>query len=180
MVLILILIIISLFVYQLNRKTILKFFYPIKFQDYVYKYSDEYKIDPILVFAIIRAESNNDQFAVSQKGAKGLMQITDRTGMWAAESIGIENYSTANLFLPDVNIRIGCWYINRLRNEFDGNMFLAITAYNSGSGRVNEWLRDKKMEPSIKSVDMIPYTETKEYVKKVFKEYKILKYIYGQ
>lgn len=163
----------------IKHRDILKFFHPLKYQEQVYKYSKEFEVDPILVFSMIRVESSYNQHALSPKGAKGLMQITDKTGEWAAEKLKIKNFSTSNLFNPDVNIRIGCWYLNSLQKEFDGNILLAITAYNSGSGRVKQWLNDKKLSSTGKFLERIPFDETDNYVKRVLKEYEVLKYIYS-
>lgn len=169
---------VGLIIYLANSKVILKQLYPIKYQEDVYRYSNEYKIDPILVLAIIKVESNFNKYAVSNKDAKGLMQVTDKTGAWASESLDIKNFSPSNLYDQQTNIRIGCWLLNRLRSEFDGNILLAITAYNSGSGRVKEWLKDKNLSDDGQTLNKIPFSETENYVKKVQKAYGILKYIY--
>ena len=165
-------------IYFANTKAILKYFYTLKYQDQVYKYSNEFNLDPLLIFAIVKVESSYDKYAVSPKGAKGLMQITDKTGIWAAEKLDIKNFSTTNLFDPEINVRLGCWYLNWLKTQYDGNMILAITAYNSGSGRVNEWLKDERLSKTGKTLEKIPFAETDKYVKKVLKEYKVIKYIY--
>ena len=69
-------------------------FIPYKYNEYVDKYSEEYDLDPLLVLAVIKTESNFDKDAVSKKEAKGLMQIMDKTGEWAAKEIGM-NYFTS-------------------------------------------------------------------------------------
>lgn len=163
-----------------SNKIILKIVYPLKFSEEVNKYSQEFDIDPLLVFAVMKAESNFDRYAASGKGAKGLMQITDKTGIWAAEKIGIKDFSSANLFIPDTNIHIGCWYLSKLKKQFNGDITLAITAYNGGSGRVQEWLKNEELSSTGKSLEKIPFIETDKYVKKVLREYEIIKYIYGE
>lgn len=163
-----------------KSKIILKLVYPLKYSEEVHKYSKEFNLDPLLVFAVIKAESNFDRYAVSSKGAKGLMQVTDKTGIWAAEKIGIKDFTPANMFVSETNIRIGCWYLSKLKKQFDGDIVLAITAYNSGSGRVQEWLKDEKLSSTGKNLQKIPFSETDKYVKKVLREYKIIKYIYGE
>jgi soluble lytic murein transglycosylase len=170
---------IGLIIYLANTKTILKHIYTIKYQEEVYQYSKQYKVDPLLVFAIIKVESNFNKFAVSNKDAKGLMQITDKTGIWASEVLDIKDFSPSNLFDHRTNIRIGCWYLDRLRTEFNGDMLLAITAYNGGSGRVKEWLNNKDFSQDGEALHTIPFNETDKYVKRVVKEYQMIKYIYG-
>lgn len=170
---------VGLIIYLSNSKVFLKIMHPLKFEEHVNKYAKEFDLDPLLVFSIIKVESNYDKYAISSKDAKGLMQITDKTGTWASEELDLKDFSTSNLFDPEINIKIGCWYLNRLNKEFDGNLALTITAYNGGSGRVRKWLKDKAFSNNGKNLEKIPFIETDKYVKKVIKEYKTLKYIYG-
>lgn len=171
---------VSLIIFLSNNKILIKWLHPLKYESQVKKYSSEFDLDPYLVFSIIKVESGYDQFAVSQKGAKGLMQVTDKTAVWAAKSLEINNFSLDNLFIPDINIRIGCWYLAKLKTEFGDNTILAITAYNGGSGRVKEWLNNNQLSTTGKTLEKIPFEETDKYIKKVIKEYKILKFTYSE
>lgn len=152
-------------------------FYPIVYKDIVNKYSEEYELDPFLVLSVIKRESSFDEKAISKKDAKGLMQISDKTGQWAAESLNIENYSNDSLYDPETNIRIGSWYLNKLIKQF-GDIELALTAYNAGSGNVQSWLKDKNYSDDGKSLVYIPFNETREYISKVQKSYEIYSIIY--
>ena len=163
-----------------HKDDILKYFYPTKYSEYVYKYSKQYNIDPYLVFSIIRVESHFDAAAQSKIGAKGLMQVTDSTGEWASNKIKLKNYDNQLLFEPEFNIMIGCWYLNNLTNQFDGNVILALTAYNGGSGNVQKWLRDKELSSTGESLDKIPYGETERYVDNVKKDYSVYKSLYAK
>jgi soluble lytic murein transglycosylase len=145
----------------------LKMVYPLKFKEYVLKYSFQNNIDPYLVFAIIKAESGFNPKAVSRKNARGLMQISEKTAIWGAKSLKLENFDDESLFDPETNIRIGCWYIATLMKEFENDIDLVITAYNGGSGNVNDWLRDKSYSGSGTKLDKIPFRETELFVKKV-------------
>jgi soluble lytic murein transglycosylase len=160
-------------------QNILRFFYPLRYNDFVFKYSEYNKIDPYLVMAIIKVESNFNANAQSHKGAKGLMQITDQTALWGAEQLGLHDFRIDKLFDPETNIRIGCWYLNNLKKEFNNDLLLVLTAYNGGSGNVAKWLKDKNLSRSGKSLDRIPFKETDLYVKKVLKEYNIYKRLYA-
>lgn len=155
-----------------------KLMYPLKYKEQVFRYSRENSVDPYLIFAVIKAESNFDPKAISHKKARGLMQITEGTGNWGAESIGIENFSIESLYEPETSIAIGCWYIRWLMNEFEGNVDLVLAAYNGGSGRVNQWLKDKNYSSSGDNLDVIPYRETDLYVKKVKNYYITYKELY--
>lgn len=146
--------------------------FPLEYKELVIKYAEENELDPLLVFSVIKAESNFDPKATSHKNARGLMQIIDNTGLWAADKMGIEGFKAENLYDPEVNIKIGCWYLKNLRNEiyqYNGeiNNDLLLAAYNGGIGNVQKWLKDKEYSSSGKTLDKIPYKETENYVRKV-------------
>lgn len=151
--------------------------YPLRYEKLVAEYSGRYNLDPFLVLAVIRAESSFRRNAVSHKSARGLMQITEGTGKWGAEKIGITGYSTEMLFEPETNIHIGCWYLSTLYKEF-GDTDLVLAAYNAGSGNVSKWLANDKLSSDGKALDDIPFTETKKYVDKVKNGYIIYKKLY--
>lgn len=161
-----------------HKDDILKKFYPTKHSELVYKYSSKYGIDPYLVFSIMRVESSFDPSATSKSGAKGLMQITDSTGEWVAEKLKLKDYSSDLLYEPEFNIMIGCWYLNNLEEQFDGNVLLALTAYNGGIGNVQKWLKNKEYSSNGESLDKIPYPETERYVVKIQKDYSVYKSLY--
>ncbi|NMB27814.1 MAG: lytic transglycosylase domain-containing protein [Tissierellia bacterium] len=141
-------------------------------------YSKQFNVDPYLVAAIINVESSYDKTAISNKEARGLMQISPTTGQWAAEDLSIEDFSLDLLFEPEINIMIGTWYLNMLSDEFDHNIQLILAAYNGGSGNVRKWLEnDEYCEDGI-YLKKIPFKETRDYVEKVLKNYKVYKILY--
>ena len=150
--------------------------YPLKYKEYVEKYSAEYNLDKELVYAIIKTESSFKTEAVSGKGAIGLMQIMEPTADWIVEHSHIEaerwEYSE-----PDVNIHMGCWYLNYLIDHF-GNEDLALAAYNAGMGNVADWLENENYSADGFSLKEIPFKETREYVKKVESAEKIYNVLY--
>ncbi len=153
-----------------GKTRVMKKIYPIKYQEYVEKFSEEYGLDKNLVYAIIKVESNFDETAVSVADAKGLMQLMDNTaeGCNKEEDFG---YTIPNdLFDPECNIRIGCYYISKLIDHY-GNARLAVTAYNGGTGNVQKWLKDETLSDGLGGLKKIPYKETERYVKKVFKTF---------
>ena len=161
-----------------NTDWLLKILFPIHYKELIYDNATYYDIDPYLVAAIIKIESKFFEKAISSKNARGLMQIAPITGKWASEELQIENYTEELLFVPDVNIRIGCWYLSKLRQEFNGNLQLMLAAYNGGSGNVNKWLRDPKYSEDGIRLHEIPFYETKNYVEKVMKNYSIYRIVY--
>lgn len=157
--------------------------FPLEYKDLVVKYAKEYDLDPFLVFSVIKAESNFNPNATSHKNARGLMQIIDDTAIWAAERIGINDFRVESLYDPEVNIKIGCWYLKNLKHEiyqYNGelNNDLVLAAYNGGIGNVQRWLKDKKYSSSGKSLEKIPFKETENYVRKVNNYRKIYENLY--
>lgn len=158
---------------------VISFIFPIAYKDYINKYSSLEEVDPFLVAAIINVESKYDKRAVSHKNARGLMQIADQTGLWGAQELGIENYNGEMLYDPEINIKIGTWYIKKLMQEFDNNLGFVLAAYNAGSGNVSKWLQNKDYSDDGSSLDRIPFEETDKYLKKVNVNYKVYKLIYS-
>lgn len=151
--------------------------YPLKYGDLVQSYSERFNVDPFLVLAIIKAESNFKPGAVSPKNARGLMQISEGTGKWGAGRLNLKDYTSEKLFEPEINIYIGCWYLSVLYDEF-GDSDLVIAAYNGGSGNVTQWLNDRDLSADGKTLDRIPFRETDQYLKKVNNYYSIYKRLY--
>lgn len=172
------LLIVIVVVVALNIKTIGKHYYPIKYSDYIYKYSKAYNLDPYYVAAIAKTESNFNPKAKSNKDAFGIMQITSETGQWAAEQMGLKDFSNEKLYDPEYNIRMGCWYLDNLRQEFN-NLDLVSAAYNGGRGNVRSWLKDAEHSKDGENIHYIPFPETDKYVKKIRVSYNIYKWLYS-
>jgi len=136
----------SLFRYM-NKKE--QLFHPI-----IIQVSSRHQVDPALVKAIIMAESGYNPKAISKKGAKGLMQLMPST----AQALGVED-----IFNPKQNISGGVRYFKQLVNKFDGDITLALAAYNAGSRNVRQYQ------------GIPPFKSTQYYIEKVFKYYQLYK-----
>lgn len=147
-----------------------KIVYPYPYRPIVEKYSSEYGVDPLLVIAVIRAESKFLPQSQSHKGAQGLMQLMPETASWIAESLGEDDFSQSDLKEPEKNIQYGTWYLASLQKEFK-NITLVLAAYNGGRGHVNEWIRTKQLSLNNLRVEDIPFLETREYVNRVTQYY---------
>lgn len=145
--------------------------YPIKYQENIETYCEEYSVDKTLIASLINVESHFNENAVSVKGAKGLMQIMPMTAKWLAEKLDIE-YSDDKLFDADFNIKIGTYYIHYLSTKFKDEEVM-LCAYNAGEGTVRTWLNDAKYFTDGETLNQIPYKETKEYIEKIAKNKKI-------
>ena len=152
--------------------------YPKQYSQIVDEISNQYELDPLFVYAVIWTESKFDTNAVSRSGAKGLMQIMDTTGKWGAEICEIKNYSSEKLFDPSINIQIGCWYISKLIKQYEGDIEMALAAYNAGSGNVAKWKSNTAYSSDGKTIHTIPFRETDNYVKRVKFTYAIYKLLY--
>ncbi|MBC2580608.1 lytic transglycosylase domain-containing protein [Clostridium sp. DJ247] len=170
--------IILLAVIIMNAKNIARQFFPIKYTKYILQYSKQYDLDPYLVSAVIKTESNFDKNARSNKNACGLMQITPDTAQWAAEKMNIKNFDKKMLSDPEFNIKMGCWYLDNLKEEFGGNIDVVLAAYNGGRGNVEKWLKNSQHSLDGKNLHYIPFKETDKYVKKIRVNYRIYKYLY--
>ena len=152
---------------------------PLKYQDIVVKYAAEYNLDKSMVNGVIFCESHFEADAVSAADAVGLMQVTQETGWWAAEQMGLDP-DAIDMTDPETNIRIGCWYLNWLLDKFDGVTETALAGYNAGHGNVDNWLADEVMSADGITLEEIPFEETRSYVKKVQLVQKMYQYIYHQ
>ena len=152
-------------------KPSLKCFYPIKYTDEINEFSEKYKIKKELTAAIISAESKFQKEALSRKNAKGLMQLKEETAKWCMEKYKIKG-DVKNIYLPALNIKIGCAYMRYLLEKFE-NENLAIAAYNAGEGNVQKWIKAQGEENLT-----IPFKETKKYVETVKKREKIYRFLY--
>lgn len=122
-------------------------------------------VDPLLVTALMRQESSFNANARSRAGARGLMQLLPSTLRLFSRS------ATRKIFQPETNVRFGSRYFHSLLEKFESKVVLALAAYNAGHGRVNQWLKRYPAEDLRLFVDLIPYTETREYVSIIERNY---------
>ena len=149
--------------------------YPLYYEDAIRERALEYEIDPLLVLAMIREESRFNSWNESVAGARGLMQIIFSTGEWIAQKLNMEDFDDDMLFDPKVNIDLGCWYINYLKERFLNDSILIISGYNAGPGTTSKWLKQYDRTDLDNFVENVPYSETREHIKKVMKSYRMYK-----
>lgn len=118
------------------KQIILKKIYPKQYEEYVETYAKEYEVDPLLILAIIKSESNFDPNAKSKSGAVGLMQLMEGTAKETAKKID-ENFQEINLYDPQISIQIGTYYFSILLKQCQGNVGLALASYNAGPRTCN-------------------------------------------
>lgn len=145
------------------------YFYPMAYSQEITSISKKYDVNSALVASIVNSESNFNENAKSGKGAVGLMQLMPSTAQWIAKKIGVE-YSDELLSKPEYNLEIGTYYIGYLIDMF-GNEEVALCAYNAGPSNVKNWLANKEYSQDGKTLEKIPFKETKNYINKVYKNY---------
>lgn len=153
----------------------LKKIYPKSYSEYVEKYSKKYNVDEKLIYAVIKEESNFNKDISSKRNAIGLMQLVQSTADEIGNDIGIENINLKN---PEVNIQIGTKYLSNLLKKYDGNVEIAIVAYNAGIGNVDKWIKENRINKNGSNLEKVPFKETNMYLRKVMRTYKLYKRMY--
>lgn len=162
----------------LNSSFFWKAMYPIAYQDEVRKASYYFEVDPFLVLAIVQNESKFVHEGLSQKGARGLMQLMPETAEWANQESGLETDPNNYIKDPNDNILLGTWYISYLLEKYKGNYVKAVVAYNAGEGRVDRWLENRIWDGTEEHVYQIPIGETRHYLSRVLYYYNRYQEIY--
>jgi soluble lytic murein transglycosylase len=153
--------------------------YPQGYWESIVTYAGKYKQDPYFIAAIIKEESQFRTDALSSAGARGLMQVMPATGEWVARQSKLAGFDREKLFESDTAIKIGTWYVSQLMKRFKNDPLLVAAAYNAGPEAVQGWItkngyqRDRDL-----FVELIPFAETRRYVKKVLRNYAEYKRIY--
>lgn len=152
--------------------------YPLSFYPIIEWHTSSDKLDPLLVIALMFAESVFDPSAYSSAGALGLMQLMPATGANMANHAGIPAPALEEYFRPQINILLGTTYLKQLSQRFDGQLLPVIASYNAGEHVVSTWWNDTYTDNGIEFVANIPYKETKHYVQKVLWYYREYRRIY--
>ena len=142
------------------------YLFPTPFKELVVPASLSNAIDPAFVYGLMRQESRFVKNVKSVVGASGLMQVMPKTAIWTAKKIGLSPFSPTMLKDKEVNVAIGTGYMGLVLQSLDGSLALAAAAYNAGPSRARKWREVPGSEGAI-WVENIPFSETRDYVKKV-------------
>ncbi len=144
----------------------IRMYYPIRYEEWIRKYSEKAGVDPYLAMGLILQESYYDPKAKSRVGATGLMQLMPPTAKEISGRLRVP-FGASRLENPEVNIQLGTYYLKTLINTFGGNTSLAVASYNGGQGNVMKWRRAAPTRPLDELLESIPFPETRNYVKRV-------------
>lgn len=144
--------------------------YPVLYRDEIIRAAGENGVSPAYVAAVAMTESSYRPDAVSSVGARGLMQVMPETGKWIAGKFG-EAFTEDSLFVPEVNLRYGAWYLGWLLKRYDGDMRCASAAYTAGFGNVDSWLKDPACSDDGKTLKRMGFSSTETYVNRVLMYY---------
>jgi len=139
--------------------------YPTPFEAEIAASARDNALDAAFLYGLVRQESRFVTDIVSASGAVGLMQLMPPTARWVARKIGADDRSL-KLSDPAANARLGGWYLRYVFDKLDGLPVLAAAAYNAGPGRAQAWRGTAPLEGAVYA-ETIPFSETRDYVKKV-------------
>lgn len=163
-----------------NTRSLWENMYPQAFKEDVIKWSKEFAIAPGFIWGIMRAESQYRPWVISPVGALGLMQVMPFTGKKVADQLGEKNFDPNTLKTPSVAIRFGAKYMEKLSRNFQNSVPLMAAAYNAGPHRVQNWIYHFGYLDIDEWVEHIPFTETRNYVKRVVSNYSSYQALYGE
>lgn len=148
------------------------------YRDLASTYARENDLDEAWVYGLMRQESRFMDFARSSVGAQGLMQIMPATAKWISRQLGLGKNAHAGVAKPETNIRFGTYYLKHVYDSLGQSPVLATAGYNAGPGRARRWQAEMPLEGAI-YVENIPFSETREYVKKVLANAMFYRHLFG-
>ena len=153
--------------------------YPRPYWSQLKNFANQAGIDPYFALAIMREESHFDPHALSSSKAIGLMQLMPATAKAVAKRIKIKLTGKAEIFDPELNTQLGTLYLGRLSNKFKSELIYTAGGYNAGPRNMSKWINRWNGKSLDVFVEQIPFKETRNYVKRVYRSYKLYKQIYS-
>jgi soluble lytic murein transglycosylase len=156
-----------------------KLAFPMPYRVEMEKFAKQNGLDPFLLAALIRQESEFNPKAVSPSNARGLTQILPSTGRELSRRLKVRAYSTAQLFEPAVNLQLGSFYLKNIVDGLDGRYEVALAAYNAGLSRAHAWLSWGEFREPAEFIETVPFTETRNYIQTVLRNAELYRRLYG-
>jgi soluble lytic murein transglycosylase len=156
-----------------------KLAFPLPFREPLNQYSREHDLDPFLVAALIRQESEFNPKVVSRANAFGLAQVLPSTGREVSRKLSLHGFRANMLFTPSINLQIGTYFLRSLLDRLQGNWEATLAAYNAGPSRVAKWLAWGGFDEPADFIETIPFDETRNYVMSVLRNANLYRRLYG-
>ncbi len=153
--------------------------FPFPYRDLIQREARKRGLDPLLVAALIRQESEFDPGAVSPSGAIGLMQVMPATGRELGRRLRMRPVTRRALHNPSVNVAIGAYFLARLLESRQGRVEEALAAYNAGPSRIPVWAGWGGYREPAEFVETIPLQQTRDYVQIILRNREIYRWLYG-
>jgi soluble lytic murein transglycosylase len=154
-------------VWPLFHQAVREITLPLRHEDIIRQQAAKKDLDPSLIAGVIYAESHFRDGQTSAAGAQGLMQLTPQTARDIARKSGGTAFNVDDLGTPQVNISYGAYYLRYLLDRYGGNETFALAAYNGGEGNVDRWIVAARARNEALTIDAIPFSETRAYVRRV-------------
>ena len=161
-----------------SPKLLQRLVYPFPYRDLITAAAGKYGVDPLLLVSLIRQESAFDPNARSVTDARGLTQFEPSTASGVAAGIGMSGFTLDQLAQPRVAIELGAAYLAAQTKAFGGNPIFALAAYNAGGGSLQSWLADNPRQDLDLLVEEIPFQQTNDYVRNIYRFYDEYQFVY--
>jgi soluble lytic murein transglycosylase len=158
----------------------LSYLYPLSHWELITQESDKNKISPWMTAGLIRQESAFNPRAKSSANALGLMQMIPPVAEKEAQQLKLDAFNYEDLYKPEISIKLGTQHLAKLFQDFETSFIATFAAYNAGSPPVKKWLSYYKDSDPLMFIERISYLETRDYVKKLLRNFILYQRIYSE
>jgi soluble lytic murein transglycosylase len=156
-----------------------KLAFPLPYRTALEANSRQRGLDPFVVAALIRQESEFNPKAISSAKAYGLTQVLPSTGRMISRRAGVTGFSPAMLFQPEVNLKLGSYYLKTLLDQQGGRWEQTLASYNAGKSRADLWSTWANYREPAEFIESVPFTETRNYIQIVLRNAEVYRRLYG-
>ncbi|HEX4170082.1 MAG TPA: transglycosylase SLT domain-containing protein [Bryobacteraceae bacterium] len=153
--------------------------FPLPFRGQIDRYSRAQSVDPYLIAALIRQESEFNVRVISYANAYGLMQVMPANGKELARHFGVRRMNASQLLTVDRNLQLGTFYFHNLLNSFGGQPELALASYNAGPSRANLWRTWGPFREQAEFIEAVPFHQTRGYIQIVLRNADVYRHLYA-
>lgn len=155
---------------------IFKHLYPLHYQQAVRRAAEEFGVPEPLIYSVMKKESAFESHIISYANAYGLMQLLPSTASQVAPRLKVRFTNARQLFNAPLNIRMGTYYLSRLIRRYNGNLIMALAAYNAGPHRVDRWKKNDNADDDL-FMENLEFGQTRRYVRSCLRYYWIYRAI---